>query len=91
MSSTSKTDWTRIDAMTEAEIDTSDIPPLSEEFFASATLRLPSKFPSQSIVSISVDNETLQWFQAQDQEFEKRMAAALRIYAQTYQVSQIQK
>jgi len=73
--------------MTEEDIDTSDIQPLSEEFFALATLRLPSK----STVSISVDNETLHWFQAQDREFEKLMAAALRTYAQAHQVYQIQK
>jgi hypothetical protein len=33
MNSTSKTDWAKIDALTEDEIDTSDIPPLTEEFF----------------------------------------------------------
>ena len=41
MSNTSKTDWSKIDAMTDEDIDTSDIPPLSEEFFASSKLRLP--------------------------------------------------
>jgi hypothetical protein len=33
MNNTSKTDWEKIDALTEAEINTSDIPPLTEEFF----------------------------------------------------------
>ena len=42
MSNTSKTDWSKIDAMTDEDIDTSDIPPLSEEFFVKAKLRLPS-------------------------------------------------
>lgn len=32
MNNTSKTDWARIDAMSDEEIDTSDIPPLSDEF-----------------------------------------------------------
>lgn len=41
MSNTSKTDWARIDAMSDEDIDTSDIPPLSEEFFAKAQLRMP--------------------------------------------------
>lgn len=41
MSNTSRTDWARIDAMSDENIDTSDIPPLSEEFFALAQLRLP--------------------------------------------------
>jgi hypothetical protein len=41
MSNTSKTDWTRIDAMTDDDIDTSDCPPLTDEFFAKAQLRSP--------------------------------------------------
>ncbi len=32
MNDSSKTDWARIDAMTDEEIDTSDIPPLDEFF-----------------------------------------------------------
>jgi hypothetical protein len=41
MSNTSKPDWDRIDAMTDDDIDTSDIPPLMDEFFATAQLRSP--------------------------------------------------
>ena len=33
MKNTSETNWTKLDALTESEIDTSDIPPLTEEFF----------------------------------------------------------
>lgn len=39
----SRTDWARVDAMTDEEIDTSDIPPLTDEFFKNATLRMPRK------------------------------------------------
>lgn len=37
----SKTDWARVSAQTDAEIDTSEFPPLDETFFAGARLRLP--------------------------------------------------
>ena len=37
----SETDWARIDSMTDDEIDTSDIPPLDDEFFKSAKWQLP--------------------------------------------------
>jgi len=37
----SETDWARIDKMTDDEIDTSDIPPLDDEFFRSAKWQLP--------------------------------------------------
>jgi hypothetical protein len=33
MNNKSKTNWTKLDALSESEIDTSDIPPLTEEFF----------------------------------------------------------
>jgi uncharacterized protein (DUF4415 family) len=80
MSNTSKTDWARIDAMSDDDIDTSDIPPLTDEFFSNAKLRMPSS--SSATVSIRVDPETLAWFQSQGEEAERHMAAALRIYAE---------
>jgi hypothetical protein len=39
----SETDWTRIDEMTDEEIDTSDIPPLDDAFFSAARWRMPEK------------------------------------------------
>jgi uncharacterized protein (DUF4415 family) len=80
MSNTSRTDWDRIDAMSDDEIDTSDIPPLTDEFFSNAKLRMPSS--SLVTVAIRVDPETLSWFQSKGKEAEQHMAAALRIYAE---------
>jgi hypothetical protein len=37
----SKTNWVKIKAMKEEEINTSEIPPLVEKFFANAKLRMP--------------------------------------------------
>lgn len=37
MNKPSETDWARVDAMTDDMIDTSDIPPLTDEFFKTAT------------------------------------------------------
>jgi uncharacterized protein (DUF4415 family) len=80
MSSTSRTDWYRIDAMTDDDIDTSDIPPLTDKFFLKAKLRIPS---SQLVtVAVLVDSETLKWFQSKGEEAEQHMAAALKIYAE---------
>lgn len=80
MSNTSKTDWARIDAMGD-DIDTSDIPPLSDEFFAKAKLRMPT---SSIAVTIHIDPETFAWFKAQGKLSEQQMAAALRIYAEAH-------
>jgi hypothetical protein len=38
LKNTSLTDWERVDALTDDEIDTSDIPPLDDDFFANAEL-----------------------------------------------------
>ncbi len=79
MNNTSRTDWARIDAMSDDEIDTSDIPPLADEFFSKAKLRMPS---SLATVAVRIDSETLLWFQSKGEEAEQHMAAALRIYAE---------
>lgn len=79
MNNTSRTDWARIDAMTDDEIDISDIPPLTDEFFAKAKLCMPSSLAN---VAIRIDPETLAWFQLQGAQAEQHMAAALRIYAE---------
>jgi len=58
--------------MTDEEIDTSDIPPLDEAFFANAKLRLPKgKVP----VVISVDADVIEWFKAQGDEYPKLLNA----------------
>jgi uncharacterized protein (DUF4415 family) len=79
MSSISRTDWARIDAMGDDDIDTSDIPPLTDEFFAKAKLRMPTA--ALETVAIQVDTETLTWFQSMGEDAEHHMSAALQIYA----------
>jgi uncharacterized protein (DUF4415 family) len=77
----SETDWTRIDAMKDEEIDTSDLPPLDETFFTNAKLRMPEKKVS---VTVNVDEDVIEWFKAQGEEFQNRINAALRIYAEAH-------
>lgn len=80
MSNTSRTDWSRIDAMMDDDIDTSDIPPLTDEFFSKAKLRMPASLMTK--VSVLIDSETLAWFQSKGEDAEQHMASALRIYAE---------
>ncbi|MBV8886679.1 MAG: hypothetical protein JO235_22155 [Chroococcidiopsidaceae cyanobacterium CP_BM_RX_35] len=81
MNNTSKPDWARIDAMNDEDIDTSDIPPLSDEFFAKAQLRMSR---SAVTIKVQVDPDTLAWFQAQGKTAEQQMSAALKIYAEAH-------
>ena len=78
----SETDWARIDQMTDDEIDVSDIPPLDDAFFARAQWRMPQK---KTAVTLSVDSEVLKWFEAQGADFQQRVNAALKIYAEAHQ------
>jgi uncharacterized protein (DUF4415 family) len=67
--------------MTDEEIDTSDIPPLDEKFFANARLRLPR---GKVAVTVSVEKEVVDWYQAQGEESRALMSAALKIYAEAH-------
>jgi hypothetical protein len=85
MNNTSRTDWSRIDAITDDDIDTSDIPPLTDEFFSKAKLWMPSS--PITTVSVPVDSETLTWFQSKGEDAERHMTAALKIYAAAQKTS----
>lgn len=77
----SETDWKRIEEMMDDEINTSDIPPLDEAFFVNANLRVPKGKVS---VRLDLDADVLEWFKAQGAEFQQRINAALRIYAEAH-------
>jgi len=76
----SETDWKRIDEMGDGEIDTSDIPPLDESFFAKAKLRMPK----QVSVTMRVDADLLDWFKAQGEGYESLINSALRSYIEDH-------
>lgn len=82
MNESSKTNWERLDQMTDEDIDTADSPALGDSFFAQAAVRIPQ---GKTIVALSVDEDVLAWFRAQGPEYQKRMTAALRIYAEAHQ------
>ncbi len=68
------------DAMTDDMIDTSDIPPLSNEFFQKATWRMPA--PTAE-VTVAIEPEVLAWFKTQE-NYQQRLTAALRLYAEAH-------
>jgi uncharacterized protein (DUF4415 family) len=75
LKTTSQTDWAALAAMTDEDIDYSDIPPLTEEFFQNATLRIPA---TQAHQLIQLDPDILQWFQAQGGEYKSLINSVLR-------------
>ena len=79
--STSQTNWAKLETMRDEEIDTSDIPPLGERFFANARLRMPR---GKVAVTVSVDEDVNDWYQAQGKESKALMSAALKIFAEAH-------
>lgn len=78
LENSSETNWERVDQMIDADIDTSDIPPLDDAFFAAAKLRLPKgKVP----VIMSVDADVFEWFKAHGPECLALINTALRTYS----------
>ena len=84
LSTTIKTNLERIDAMTDDMIDTSDIPPLTDNFFATAKWRMPK--PKVKI-TVEVEPEVLDWFKAQGSGWEQQLTAAIRIYAHAHKMA----
>jgi uncharacterized protein (DUF4415 family) len=71
----------RFDALTDDMIDTSDIPPLTEDFFASAKWRMPKGMVK---IIVEVEAEVAQWFRAQGENSQEALAKALRSYVEEH-------
>lgn len=81
ISSKSQTDWQRLDAMTDEDIDLSDCPEITPELFAKAVVRrgLPSA-KSKSQVTLRIDSDVLEWFKYQGCGYQTQINALLRAY-----------
>ena len=71
---TSRTDWAALEAMTDDEIDYSDIPPLTEEFFKNATLRIPA---NQASTLVQLEPDIIEWFKEQGMDYQALINQAL--------------
>ena len=77
----SKTDWKRLETMTDDDIDTSDIPPITPEMFARAVVRKGLKTKSgKAQLTIRVDKDVLMWFKAHGRGYQTQINALLRAY-----------
>ena len=77
MKKRSKTNWARIDAQTDKDIDTSDIPPLGKEFFQRAELWMPKR---KARVTLRMDTDVLDWFKRKGRGYQTRINAVLRMF-----------
>ena len=70
-----KSNLARLDRMTDAEIDYSDIPPLGKAFLTKATAPWP---PAKKQLSIRLDADVLDWLKAQGKGYQTRINHILR-------------
>ncbi len=87
--STSKqslTDWKRLDALQDEDIELSEVPEITPEMFARAVVRrgLQPPPPKQQI-TIRLDYDVLKWFRAQGEGYQTRINALLRAYMEAHQ------
>lgn len=75
LKTTSQTDWDALERMTEDDIDFSDIPPLTDEFFKNASLRIPAHQISQWV---KIEPDILEWFQSHSPEHKTLINETLR-------------
>jgi len=78
----SKTDWARVEAMTEAELEASiaddpDWKDIPRDWHEGAELVIPG---AKKLLSLRVDPDVLAWFRATGPGYQTRMNAALRAY-----------
>jgi len=88
----SATDWERIDAMQDEDIDLSDSPELTPEMFAKAVVRRGLKArPKKVQITFRLEEDVLAWFRSQGAGYQTQMNNLLRAYMEAHnQQEQIQ-
>lgn len=81
-----KTDWARVRAMTDEEIEAAarsdpDAQLTDAEFWKGAKLVMPDR---KQPVTLRLDKDVLEWFKAQGSRYQSRMNAVLRSYMQAH-------
>jgi uncharacterized protein (DUF4415 family) len=78
----SATDWKRVRAMTDKDIDLSDIPEVTPEMFAKGVVRhgLKEFVPGKVQLTVRVDRDVLDWYRASGRGYQTHINALLRAY-----------
>ena len=87
ISQPSLTDWERLDALTDDEIDFSDLPEVPTEMFAKGVVRRKVKPSVIQSESVPIDSDVLAWFRAQGREYQVMINHLLRAYMDSHETS----
>ncbi len=77
----SKTDWAKVDALRDDELDYADNPPLEDTFWTQAVL-LPG---SKQQVTLRLDRDVLHFFKSRGKGYQTAINAVLRRYVEMQQ------
>lgn len=84
-----KSDLAKLDRMTDADIDFSDIPELDEEFFKNATVvNWP---PAKAQLTIRLDADVLAWLKSNGRGYQTRINRILRVAMESQPKSRLRK
>lgn len=83
MSKTSRTDWARVDAMKDEEIDYSNSPEVSGELFKLMTKEEPEKIT----VNLRLDREIVDFFKKHSNKYQTRINDVLLAIVHSYKKS----
>ena len=81
MKKQSKTDWAKIKALKDRDIDFSDVPELDDDFLAGATL-WPGK---KKQITLRLDPDVVDFFKTKGRGYQSNINAALRRYMEAQQ------
>jgi uncharacterized protein (DUF4415 family) len=76
----SGTNLKRLDAMTDADIDFSDIPEVTPEMFAKGVVRRGLQPITKRQLTLRLDSDVIEWFKKQGSGYQTKMNALLRAY-----------
>ena len=77
----SQTDWARVDAMQDEDIDLSEHPEMTPEMFANAVVRKGLKpLQKKQQVTLRLDADVLEWFRSLGKGYQTRINTLLRAY-----------
>lgn len=77
----SRTDWARVDALQDKDIDLSDIPAVTPAMFAKAVVRRGlAPLPAKQQITLRLDADVIAWFRDQGKGYQTQINAVLQAY-----------
>ena len=81
----SETDWERVDAMTDDDIDFSDIPRTTPEFWVNGIVRKGLKpVVRKNQLTLRIDQDVIEFFKKEGRGYQTRINQLLRAYMEAH-------